>query len=61
MENPEKPKMKIVHIKDDASSDSLVDQEKFEEIKRLKFLLEKAETDEEREKIDFQLRQLLLS
>lgn len=77
MENREKPKMKIVHIKDNYRPEendlpieinnktirniSFNDPEKDLEFKRLLKLLDEAKTKEEKEQIEFALRQLLLS
>ncbi len=77
MENPEKPKMRIVHMKDDFKNDDLLnpinldnetiknisfeDKNKDLEFKRLIKLLEETKDLKEKEQIEFALRQLLLS
>jgi hypothetical protein len=77
MENREKPKMKIVHINENYKPQNndlpieinnktirdirFDDPEKDSEFKRLLKLLDEAKTKEEKEQIEFVLRQLLLS
>jgi hypothetical protein len=77
MENREKPKMKIVHIKEDYKPEGgetpieidnknirnirFDDIEKDVEFKRLLKLLDEAKNKEDKEQIEFALRQLLLS